>query len=137
MYEKRREEREPMRESSQLRPIAMLLAAAALSLVSPSVANAASADAARSEKSASYTDSCATGLAVSLYNGLKIRSQPKNNATVIATAGLGDPYPCELDTVKLGDRYNGCGVYNANGWIIIQVGPERYGYSAMTCWRDA
>ncbi|WP_158872527.1 MULTISPECIES: hypothetical protein [Streptomyces] len=126
-----------MRTFFQTKPVSVLLAAATLSLVFPNVANAASADGARSQKSPAYSNSCATGMAVSLYNGLKIRAQPKNNATVIATAGLNDPYPCQLDTVRLGDRYNGCGVYNANGWLIIQIGPERYGYSAMTCWRDA
>ena len=116
--------------------VASLLAAGAFCLASQSVANAASGDVDRSGKSASYTDFCATGRVASLYDGLKIRTRAENDAPVMETVGLGAVHACKVGTWKLGDRYNGCGVNNANGWIIVSTSDGRIGFSAMTCWRD-
>jgi hypothetical protein len=105
------------------------MATAALILATPGAAGAADSPAEY------YSYRCATGWVESKADGLKIRTAPKNDADILRNVTKGSVWECAPKYYVTGDRYNGCGVYNASAWIYLWTssGP---GYSAMTCWLD-
>lgn len=121
-----------MRNPLRSRSVVALLAATTLSLAVPGAAGAAD----HSGVSPSYTAGCATAQVYSLYHGLAVRESPHNTAKIMETVDKDELAHCWLGWVTLGDRYNGCGVSNANGWIHIVTRQGQWGYSAMTCWED-
>lgn len=125
-----------VKKAARLRGVASLLAVAAFGLAFPGAASAASDDSRSSEKIASFSDKCATGWVASKYEGLKIRSEAKNNATVLEAVGLGVVMRCSKHVYVNGEHYDGCGVYDASAWIIVATSDGDVGYSAMTCWVD-
>lgn len=120
-----------MRKSLRSRSVLALLTAAALSVAVPSVAKADDP----AGLAASFTRHCATGEVRALADGVKIRAFPHNTAAIVDTVSQGDQHACDYGGVYISDRYNGCCVYNANGWIRV-YGNYQWGYSAMTCWED-
>lgn len=110
------------------------MATAALGIAIPGTADAAD-DSAGPASSAAFSYRCATGWAVSLADGVKIRTQPRNDADVLVTVTKGNERQCLQGYYITGDHYNGCGVYDASAWIYLWT-PSGNGYSAMTCWGD-
>ena len=98
---------------------------------------AIAASPASSLKSASYTDSCATGYVTPIGAYGYIKSDAKNSAPVLETVYPGEYRVCAQHEYTLGDRYNGCGVTDANGWVYVETGNGNgWGWAAMTCWGD-
>src|SRR3954452_493613 len=81
-----------------------------------------------------------SGLAVhSIANNLPIFDRPYITSPRLETVQRGDYLYCAASGVRLGDRYDACGVTRANGWVAVHPSTGdglRIGYAYMTCMRD-
>ncbi|MFG2111760.1 hypothetical protein ACGFRB_03830 [Streptomyces sp. NPDC048718] len=117
-----------MRKYLGARSVAALAAAALIGLMVPGVADAAQGSA----DSASYTRCNSGGVELATAaEAVTVRTGPSVSAAVVTTAQKGTTWWCRGYAV--GDRYNACGVTQANAWIYV-FNNNYAGYSAMTCW---
>ncbi|WP_405863612.1 hypothetical protein [Streptomyces sp. NBC_00005] len=123
-----------MKKVLRFRVVALLLTVTAFSLAFPGAANSAPGNS--GNISSSYSNSCATGWVAPASDEMPIRSQARNNATVLERVKLGYIIRCSKHVAVTGDHYNGCGIYDASAWLIVLTDDGVLGYTAMTCWRD-
>lgn len=124
-----------MNKVLRFKTAALLAVVGAVILAFPGVASSASSGSGNAI-SATYSNSCATGWVAPASDDMPIRSQARNNATVLERVKLGYLIRCSKHVAVTGDHYNGCGIYDASAWLIVLTDDGVLGYTAMTCWRD-
>ncbi|MEV1115932.1 hypothetical protein AB0I91_12740 [Actinosynnema sp. NPDC049800] len=70
-----------------------------------------------------------------------VRAEPNTTSRALFSVVTGEPRTCRK--IVTGQVYDACGVYDANGWILIQdfnneygEGPGWSGYIPSVCTRD-
>ena len=102
------------------RLLAMLVAGAATVLVSSaSVATGAAAEESKEESASVQAYGQCTGSWVRTTAVVVVRAEPRASSANMATTISGELRACRK--LVLGDRYDACGVYNANGWVMVQI----------------